>query len=110
MPHAILEAQSQDTTASLGTLARKIKDVEKRLDLYKEIDAALNPTKSVIAVTRTILIWVIISMQIVIGGIIAYRLGPEGYNRGQAKDNWQFLCRQNKRFHPDFVCPPIAKE
>ena len=56
------------------------------------------------------LVVVIITLQLLIGGAIAIRLGPQGYDRLQARANFQQMCEQILRFHPSFVCPPIALE
>ena len=57
-----------------------------------------------------LLIWVIVAAQLTIGGYIAWRLGPNGYTRVQAKANFEHVCKEIQVYHPKFICPPIAEE
>lgn len=106
-----LISSTDKLTKEIDALAIKVDALQGRLDVYSAI-----PVKTVAFgagwygwVSR-LLIGFIILMQLLIGGLIAHRLGPEGYDRSQARANWVAFCLEVHKYHPDFLCPSISFE
>jgi hypothetical protein len=104
---------SRDVGDKIDRVLGHVEILEQRMDDFRakpvEATQSFIPYGVQSFFTRA-LVALIVGMQLLIGGLIAYRLGPQGYSRVQAKANWAQFCHEVHKYHSDFVCPTIAIE
>ena len=108
----LLKDNTDRLSKRLGEIEAHVLCLDQRIDSCLDIKPIKEETRSVrwYACFTKVLIGLIILFQLGVGGLIALRLGPEGYNRAQARANWKDLCLEIHKIHPEINCPTIVYE
>ena len=108
----LLKDNTDRLSKRLGEIEAHVLYLGQRIDSFLDIKPIKEETRSVrwYSYFTKVLIGFIILFQLGIGGLIAIRLGPEGYNRAQARANWKDMCLEIHKIHPEINCPTIVYE